>query len=1008
MSIKHVDTLEPNGPFPIVRDAHIEGGFRVVNWDSGVDPAINTHLNNQVPVADRKLGMIVRVRDTVAAGLATLDYMYSDTNTWIPNNLGDKFDVGIESGFGISTVGLVTSFAAGTFYDTHGNKVTRTATTAAPAVAGANTVHAIFWNPTARAFQTANLTSGGSCNPDDLPFAVVVVDGAGTAISLYQDVRRFADGQYNRRYVTVGSSSGFNRCNFSGLRYALLHIQCFNPTLASPREILVVDNFTEPTTAGEDGCIKFDTAAGRPWAKPERLSGITIRGHGGGNSFSTQISPGKPTITWTSSVGPVINFNGQPVNNFKIENLAFDSAGSPNTADRNRCLFRNPALGFICRDVVLYGAGTLSHVCSWSTSTVQLNSSSVIDNAGVLFDRFSVSDPSPSGNDGLFFFGEDVGDQVSAIYGSLTIQDSQIVCDSARRGYAVVSTDVEASTDTDSFSVTIRNSRLDDITNLFASTTNAKRNVENCSFKDIGNVIGNMTDCLFVTTNANTVSVNDPGVTRISHSKFSKSNSDAQSNTIFDVSGGAEVVELDHCTFEYTGASTNADPMIKVFDTDATLSASHCTANVSGTRASQSYLIEVTGTGAPILAISDCDLECNIGLLYAVKSVTGGNISIDDCRVSINGSASTVCNVDIGVNTDTIYWDDCSILDNTFIISPSASSVTNINRVKKLSVCGNKFVVQDGTEHSMNIGENGGGNGQQDSVTFSGNTFSGSGDIKNLYVYLEAYKQIVADSNTIGIYNSTSTFGASFVSLGITGDGSTSLSASASNNSLICDGSGAGINTYSELDADDVISISLSGNNVYADGDGSGSDSDASIGAANITSTFVQSVSITGGSVVASAGAGAAAARIATGWNASNSGLDAAIVISGVSVEASAAGGAASSIDVQLARGSGLDGSVAVSSNTVKSRGGTSATYTAAIDVSGGTSIAVNGNTLDTSSTFSLGSQATISLFDNENTTHAAVVGNVLRKGTLSGTQPTITTEDALLPAAALSDLNEY
>jgi hypothetical protein len=394
----------------------------------------------------------------------------------------NRYVYGVETGC-TPSIGAGTSvdIAAGSFFDALGRRVTLTTPVNVPITSPvANNVYAIAWDPDASgsgAFKTVNISLLDGCDAQDLPFAVAVLNGTATAVSLLENaVRKGAVGS-DRTYVTVGTSASVLGANFSTIRSAMLHIMCFDDGATAPREIRIVSAVNEPHTAAEGAAIKITNATGFPWARYSSFHGLRIVGY-------TLGYLGKAELSWDASSGPLIDFNtsASGVTGFSIEGVLFYHVGGTALAtDHARSLFRNVGRGFQMADCSVYGIfNTLSHVVSWTDSVVNLggNAGNPAQDNGTVFERVTVINAIESGSDGLFYFGDATGtnnSQVTEVDGLLTFINCTFECAATDIADSFIYTDAEADTNTAALVVTVRDSLINRVSAVFNNCRNASK-----------------------------------------------------------------------------------------------------------------------------------------------------------------------------------------------------------------------------------------------------------------------------------------------------------------------------------------------------------------------------------------------------------------------------------------------------------------------------------------------------------------------------------------------------
>ncbi len=449
---------------------------------------------------------------------ALTDATYNDLTDFQPGNatpsvfgtLNDvqalkRYNVGVESGCAPSIgAGTSVDIASGAFYDVHGHRVVLAAPVNVPiSTPVADGVYAIAWDPdSGGSWKSVNLTTGNGCDIQDLPFAVAVLNGAGNAVSSLENVKRMSDGNYDRSYVTVGPAQGVQDANFLQLRAALLHIMCFDDDEPAPKLIKVIGNITEAVTASENAAITISFSAGFPWADPPRLSNIEVVGVANTSSASTTVT--RPVITWTSTSGPLIDFNQDTldgvnanISNFRFRNLMFNASGTASATDHRRCLFRNAGHGFGVEECGIDGNNVLSHVMAWSQDAILGGEDDVVfpRTAATFFKNVYAADCTVLNSDGVFYFGDNTGTntgQCGSIDGVLLIEDSVFECETGNEVNNLVFSDAEADTDTSNLSVRLRGATVARMDRLFSNLAMAHKVVDSSLLLDVGGINGSL------------------------------------------------------------------------------------------------------------------------------------------------------------------------------------------------------------------------------------------------------------------------------------------------------------------------------------------------------------------------------------------------------------------------------------------------------------------------------------------------------------------------------------
>lgn len=382
MSVPFQDVLDPNGNFPIVRDIHIEGGFRAILWDTGTYATVALALAALVPpqsgVNDtvRKRGMVIRMVETISGSIT--EWTYDGTN-FIPyapiaggTALGGFGIIGGSTGDGLVTItgsSLVASIAAVTFIDPSGRLVTSPATTLSVTSAATGTVYVIVWDSVNAAFAARVTSSTAGALVTDLPFALVKLTNTGSAvISAVEDLRYRFDGSHDTSAVSVGIVSATNgvgntSSNFPSIRAALLYINSFeqetSTTKHRPQIINVYTSYTEPLPSGAAGCIDPLLTSDTFWNGASlRLGNIKILGRQNANSGNVV------TITWsgTGFLFRLSNSGGTTLRGWSIKDVRLAYTGSAAANDLISA-FVGPGQGFSF-DGTVAGAN-LSHAVYW-------------------------------------------------------------------------------------------------------------------------------------------------------------------------------------------------------------------------------------------------------------------------------------------------------------------------------------------------------------------------------------------------------------------------------------------------------------------------------------------------------------------------------------------------------------------------------------------------------------------------------------------------------------------
>lgn len=213
MTIKFIDTLEPNGPFGIVNDTDVVGGFHVV-----ADAAERL----AIPESKQKVGMRVYQQDTGVL------FVLGSTS---PSLTDSDFEVSesIESP-GVLT-GCVPSNPSGTDFEispgsfqTLKGKTVVLSSTATPAFPG-DGLYFLAWDDSAQ--DIAFILQSTELDAADMPFAVVQFTGGDT--TYFRDIsmrstEKLWDGTFS---VSSDSLAGSFSTNFDTIAQAVIFISSF-------------------------------------------------------------------------------------------------------------------------------------------------------------------------------------------------------------------------------------------------------------------------------------------------------------------------------------------------------------------------------------------------------------------------------------------------------------------------------------------------------------------------------------------------------------------------------------------------------------------------------------------------------------------------------------------------------------------------------------------------------------------------------------------------------------
>ena len=611
-----------------------------------------------------------------------------------------KFNLGVETGC-VPVGGALASvnIGPGTFYDALGRRIGLVPVATNVLISGAVgfNVYAIVWDPDLTAtgsFKSVNLTAGSGCEIQDLPFAVVVLNGVGNAVALLEDVRRFADGQYDRSFVTVGPTQGFQDAAFASLRKALLHIMSFGDSEPAPTVIRLIGNITEPVTVAENAGMTFTNANGFPWAQPERLSNVRVVGVA--NTSSTTTNHGRPTITWTSTSGPLIDFNlytlslsSLEVKGFGFQNVNFSASGTASITDHRRCLFRNAGLGFQVFDASIDGNNLLSHLLAWTDLIVDLGGSpgSATTQVGTLFQRVFGTQCVDSGGDALFYFGDATGTNnalVTDINGRLSFLDCVFECDATDLADFFLWTATEVSTNTVDFDIVVDKTTIRRHQSIFNNADLAGKLLISSSLLDISlGIASNVTrapeliGCVFGGTSVNLSLAGDvigcvlnsgctltlEATNRISNCNFEQgtvtgvvgklSNSTVNlgiTGVLTAVAAPTSTVEstITDCVIQKANDSLNSNTMLRLTGAISRCSVANTVFVYTNTAITSSQaVIAVTGSSASLslrgcVVVVPAGTRDNMTAAVTVTSFAAFYLSIEGCKFNVQGSFFSV------------------------------------------------------------------------------------------------------------------------------------------------------------------------------------------------------------------------------------------------------------------------------------------------------------------------------------------------------------------------------
>lgn len=745
---------------------------------------------------------------------------------------GKSFNVGVASGCAVSIAGGVSvDVASGVFYDTLARKISRAAATNV-VIAGsvANGVYAICWDPdlAGGSFTAKRLDAAGGCDIQDLPFAVAVVNGTNTAITTVEDVRRFADGQYDRSFVTVAATAGFQDGNFSSLRQALLHIKCFDDDEPLPQEVRILGSYTEPHVAADGGSIRIgDTGV---WTQAGRLKNLRVVGRARINSTSSRavvtFGTGNGFFIWFETVGRL------PM--FSIENLIFVYGGANVPTDHNVCFARDPDLGFAMRDCTISGSSLLTHLFYYSRAATQLGGFSPETFPGVELRRCYLNDVTDGS--ALVYFGDNTGinpSQVTSVTGSLSFVNTSVDNTVAS---VFMQTDAEADTVTSSLRVNVTDSFLSNLTTMFvngdlvdkqvnggristasaiatASSTTLTRpsltgvrlsdvnltgagvisgcaqssgtitlaeenRITGCSFT-MGTVSGTIGQISNTRLNLGATGVLDALPSSSDEAPFMsdcvllKANGNAQTNTMINMTNASSLLRLQNTKLAYSNSGiTNTDPVIRVTAASCLLRLQECDIRISNaTRPNIRRLISMEDASslavfASRLLNGNTTVSSIDGIgIFAQHSTSAPTIQVEDCEVD---AQRAIVLANGGVTA--AFWQSVSFNRNKIVHRQLASTFgIDIRQAKSLLFCDN-IIRGSGAEVRVALGVNSADTDTQDTAVVSRNQFlftTGAGSL-TLQFQAVKYQNAVVNDNVIRRGGGT---GTSAISIEVTGTG---------------------------------------------------------------------------------------------------------------------------------------------------------------------------------------------------------------------------------------------
>lgn len=351
--MKYSSQWEPNGPYGIVKDTDVEGGFRVV--------ADDTERNN-IPRLRQKVGMQVYVTSTAKQWrlTSTADPPLSNANftevaTSLPEQTGSAFGVGC---IGVNACVLTfpaantISIAAGVFYDFLGRKITNASAFTLDTSGVGNGVFVVTWD------QTLGSGAGGWAvkNAGSLNWRAHLAFGVfrkvGGLITDLKECQLYADGSSCQTQFSIGEDASvaadFGRGgNFNTLKKALIFRCCYSNGDASdpfnaPRKFAVYDQINEGADLIDFKSWEF-TTDGTVTLAEDHLEGLHIYG------AVTATTVNRGILRWgvsgAPSTEPYINF-GNLVNSVQFSDLRIEYYGTTGTTNDN-CWLKDPGSNLV-------------------------------------------------------------------------------------------------------------------------------------------------------------------------------------------------------------------------------------------------------------------------------------------------------------------------------------------------------------------------------------------------------------------------------------------------------------------------------------------------------------------------------------------------------------------------------------------------------------------------------------------------------------------------------------
>ncbi len=239
MPIPFVDTWVPNGPFPIVNDTDVYGGYQIV-----ADEAERL----AIPIAKQKVGMRVFQQDT-----NTL-YKLISTNATLTN--GD-FEVdeasaapGVVTGCAVSNPsGANFEIAAGSFRTLNGKTITIPST-----ISKALTSDGTFYFAWDTSAEDMAFFGASAMDANDMPFAVV--QRTAGVVTYFRDISMRWSGEQWTGWFTVGSvnPAGAFPSHFNSIAQCGQFISAFGGDRNAPNKIRVLGNANNGLTTALETC----------------------------------------------------------------------------------------------------------------------------------------------------------------------------------------------------------------------------------------------------------------------------------------------------------------------------------------------------------------------------------------------------------------------------------------------------------------------------------------------------------------------------------------------------------------------------------------------------------------------------------------------------------------------------------------------------------------------------------------------------------------------------------